>query len=410
MIIKFYKNIILTKYILFMLVFQVSSGIHLFAQSNENLEVKNDTDNPKKHLPTDHLTPDKKLVDDSYEWNMHFRVTHNSISSASAENALKFDNSFIPNRAIGGTIGKTQPNMGNFVGTGYEFGFGVRHNWLFRSNWFIQGATLYDSNTTTTSISRTNFTSSTIFSDGNLNVNSSNFALTNYDNRNRLITMKIGYTPEFFPWNGSSEILSKLSLKFGPELFRNEVDLSSKSVISAFQSTITAQSGTNRLALNSTGGEIDYSIRNKISTDETFLNGMIGVNYPYDFGNKRIELGVDYFKSIDSFGSYKNSSVFLVVPLTSKGNFNVDLEGYRINSAFKWQIWENIGFRLGYNLTKSTYTVSEQSIKPSSTEALGNLLVGNFLGAVVGRLPALGDSPSSIDTRHQLSLDFFLRF
>ena len=354
-------------------------------------------------------TQNPTKVDDDYGWTFYLRINNYTVNSATANNALSVNNAFFINRLSGGRIAYTSPSSGNFTGNGVDFGFGVRHGRLFKSNLLFSNANLRDSESTALVLDTINTYS--FFGSSNISINATSLSQYSYAN-NTLQTGRISYVGEFFPFHSLGALLSKLGIRIGPELYANGLKMKSPYNVYAISGSSTINSTVVPLSTTS----LDLVSQDKLTYNEGFGNVVIGLSYALDIKNLRIDLTADYFKSLSSEGNYKSSYyMFSIFPteIKSKGSFNTDLSGYRLLFGFKYQFLENFGMRFSAGMTEAMHNVKNSKFKDgsgTSINAIFSLFSGNVLPILLSSQPGFGPNPSSIDKRTQVGFEFFLRF
>ncbi len=367
--------------------------------------------------PTPASTPTAtNKVDDNYTWTMYLRQNTYFVDSATQANAMKVNNTFYLNRILGGRAALSKDSPGQFTGMGTDYGFGVRHGKLFKSNWLFSFANLKDTSSTVVDFDSTAFSSST-FAFGASAVSQYNYT------SNTLKTARISYLAEFFPWNSANALLAKLGFRFGPELYANGLKMFSSNNVYAQSGFVSTRSSTSSsfTTVPFSGGGVDFIEQNKKTYDEYFANAVIGVSYAVDFRKSRFDFSADYFRSLASSGSYL-SKYNVLIPLSSNasfpssviesGTFTTNLTGFRFQSGFKYQFFEHFGIRLSAGFTTATHSVAGSKFKDGSGTSLGSLLSGglNVNTILLATQPGFGPNPSSTDRRTQLGIEFFFRF
>lgn len=399
--------------ILCVLIFGMSSGLYAQAGKKTTKVAKEAAKEPVKETPvvvdpapvtpTPETTVQPTAFDNKYKWDLYFRVNQTTINSATAANGLKMDGVFFLNRFINNRTVLIFPTVGEFKGQIYDFGIGVRHNWLFKSNWLFSGGSLADTSsssfyyeqgvvaiTTGTSTSTSAYTTSSMY---------------NYSN-NTLKTGRISYAAEIFPWAKSNPILAKLGFRFGPEIYGNGAKMYANYLLTAAPSVY------------------DFVRTREIKNNEGFANMFIGLSYAYEINPKnQIDFTLDYFKSVAAAGSYYDTSSYLFpqlsassptfpVKLTGNGSYSAQMSGYRFNLGYKFQIFENMGIRLSYGYWDASHEIANSKIKDGSGSltTISGFLTRNLLGAGVGTMTGLGPNPSSNDKRTQIGFEVVFRF
>lgn len=345
------------------------------------------------------------VPDDKYKWNIYFRINQGTISSATALNALKMDDTSYTNRVMSRRMIFISPKAGEFKGQSFDFGFGIRHSWLFKSNWLFSFGNYADTS------------SSSLYFENGLKYISSGPYPSNYYGytylyeypftANTLQTGRISYAAEFFPWAKSGGKLSKFGFRFGPELYVNEVRMKSDYL------------------LNSNPSAFDFMNSREIKNNEGFGNLFIGMNYSYEINQKnKIDFGLEVFKSVAATGTYRDvgftyvysvyqaSSVNFPYKGPGSGTFSTDLTGARLNLGYMYQWFERTGVRISGGYWYAVHDITKSNIKTNSSLADGivSLITSNPLGFLFSNMSGMSPNPSSTDKRVQIGLEVVFRF
>ncbi|WP_411822197.1 hypothetical protein [Leptospira sp. 'Mane'] len=341
---------------------------------------------------------------------MYFRISQNTVDSATMKNALSIGNGLIFNRYVGGTTAHSLPLTTNYTGKGAEFGVFVKHGGLLQTSAGLSFATLFSGTQQSLDYSKSSITLGSGSSASTINTESA--SISEYTS-NRLQTAKIDVIENIhFLHDSTNPFLKGIGLRAGFEFYGNEA----RSTSPYYYGTASATSGSTTLTQNF----FSATSVEKIKYNEVFLNGVIGLKYTIPIGEKhKIDLGIDYLKSAANRGKYTSTTESLLsfpsstgttvfpIPITTKltGDVKTELVGNRFTIGYSYDATENISFRFSFQSLHSTHKVVDSKVKEP-----GNILTlfnsgSNILPFLLGSQPGFGPFPTNKDVRTQFGVE-----
>lgn len=331
-----------------------------------------------------------------------------SVNSATLKNGLSMQNSLIYNRLAGGTSYLSLPSTNRFNGSGIQVGSATRHNGLLETDFALSFGTLFADSNFNTEFTKSSLTLGTGSSAATLG---STTLLTSEYSSNRLQTANIRLVENVYIFNDSGHKFTEgFSFRFGAEIYGNEVKLKSPYAF-----------GTSDLQLGSTSSQVtgvNGSSIDRITYNEVFLNGVIGVGYvlPIAEGHK-ISFGYEHLKSLENTGKYKNEAQGLVsfgptaLPITTKIKGDVDtvMVGNRYILGYNFEVSENLSLGINYAETFATHRVVDSKVKEQGNP-ISLLTGGSPTGFLLSGLNAFGPFPENKDVRKQIGFELVYKY
>ncbi|TGK14112.1 hypothetical protein EHO60_01855 [Leptospira fletcheri] len=331
-----------------------------------------------------------------------FRITENTVHSATASNALTLGSNSSQWAVATGNYSITLPSPTTFRGKGVEWETSVRHTGLFRSNYLLSYSALGSEHIQSPAYSSSQ-SGGTVLSPGTPTL-LQDFTVWDYS-KNKLDSMRASWGGDFLIFNGfKNKYLENFALRFGLEAYQNQTRLVSGS--NMYYDSLT-------IAKNPpfSGGGVDPVTRDRIDYREFFGSAVAGLNYAIALGNGRIDVGVEYFSSFYGDNRFDDHSRTLAtigskllplnghVKITSQGK----IEGNRFQLGYLWNFNESLFVRFSGAVSSATHSTSHGLSTLDPMLFAVNFMAGNFISSV-------GTKTSARDTRSQIGIEFGFRY
>ncbi|TGK40419.1 hypothetical protein [Leptospira andrefontaineae] len=329
----------------------------------------------------------------------YFKVTADSITSATTRNALVMENALQLNRINGqGKDTHYNPTANpTYRGVGFEWGMGIRHGaGFFKSNILVSAAVLGAGEA-----------QNDLNKSGGASFLAENSITNFYYSDNKLTTARIGYYGDILPFhNSSNSFLEKIGIRLGLEAYGNQSELTSD---------LNNKSGL--VPFGSLPG-LDFLAKRKLTYTEQTVNGVIGLNYELVFAQKhKLSLGVEHFQSVYGGGNYENkltglSSGPFIMPTNSKvhGEVTNKINGNRFSFGYAFSFTESFAIKLSFGISKAIHEVISSDVK-DPPNPLSLLMGGGDSSSLLYSLASpMSANPRSVDSRNQFGLAFEFKF